>query len=271
MFSPAIETETGEKAAKEEAVVENTTPDYAAGLVSAQVPCSHITRMFMFLRFCLIFPSHFCFLLCFSVSIIASNVCVCFPETGGAERESSAVNQLPTGHTQHGSLLLLHSQLRGTARLDTQPRIISVQLFHICYLKETKSKTSVIISISQCLFLRHPPPKRMLAVRRGTRCSRLANQRSRRQQALAPPPPPPYQASTNKGRPCTTPATRRIQQPPRPPARRSLPPPAMGPQQRRPPASRRPPPSLPAHLRPRPPHQPLRPRSPSPKRICRSR
>lgn len=31
------ETETGEKAAKEEAVVENTTPDYAAGLVSAQV------------------------------------------------------------------------------------------------------------------------------------------------------------------------------------------------------------------------------------------
>lgn len=32
-----IETEAGEKAAKEEAVVENTTPDYAAGLVSAQV------------------------------------------------------------------------------------------------------------------------------------------------------------------------------------------------------------------------------------------
>uniref|UniRef100_A0AAQ6AIY4 HDAg domain-containing protein n=1 Tax=Amphiprion ocellaris TaxID=80972 RepID=A0AAQ6AIY4_AMPOC len=31
-----LETETGEKAAKEEAVVENTTPDYAAGLVSAQ-------------------------------------------------------------------------------------------------------------------------------------------------------------------------------------------------------------------------------------------
>ncbi|XP_028331122.1 negative elongation factor A-like isoform X2 [Gouania willdenowi] len=30
------ETEPGEKAAKEEAVVENTTPDYAAGLVSAQ-------------------------------------------------------------------------------------------------------------------------------------------------------------------------------------------------------------------------------------------
>lgn len=38
MFSAAVETETGEKAAKEEAVVENTTPDYAAGLVSAQVP-----------------------------------------------------------------------------------------------------------------------------------------------------------------------------------------------------------------------------------------
>lgn len=37
MFSAAVETETGEKAAKEEAVVENTTPDYAAGLVSAQV------------------------------------------------------------------------------------------------------------------------------------------------------------------------------------------------------------------------------------------
>ncbi|KAE8279206.1 Negative elongation factor A [Larimichthys crocea] len=31
-----LETEAGEKAAKEEAVVENTTPDYAAGLVSAQ-------------------------------------------------------------------------------------------------------------------------------------------------------------------------------------------------------------------------------------------
>ena len=61
MFSPAIETETGEKAAKEEAVVENTTPDYAAGLVSAQVPCSHITRTFMFLWFCLIFPSRFLF------------------------------------------------------------------------------------------------------------------------------------------------------------------------------------------------------------------
>lgn len=37
MFSSAVETEAGEKAAKEEAVVENTTPDYAAGLVSAQV------------------------------------------------------------------------------------------------------------------------------------------------------------------------------------------------------------------------------------------
>lgn len=43
-----------------------------------------------------------------------------FSETGAVERESSAVNQLPTGHAQHGSLLLLHSQLRGTARLDTQ-------------------------------------------------------------------------------------------------------------------------------------------------------
>ncbi|CAI5669220.1 unnamed protein product [Oreochromis niloticus] len=43
----------------------------------------------------------------------------CWPrlrtETGVAERESSAVNQLPTSHTQHGSLLVLHSQLRGTA------------------------------------------------------------------------------------------------------------------------------------------------------------
>lgn len=35
--SPLTETETGEKTAKEEAVVENTTPDYAAGLVSTQV------------------------------------------------------------------------------------------------------------------------------------------------------------------------------------------------------------------------------------------
>ena len=54
MFSPAVETETGEKAAKEEAVVENTTPDYAAGLVSAQVPCSRITQTFLFLWFCLL-------------------------------------------------------------------------------------------------------------------------------------------------------------------------------------------------------------------------
>lgn len=38
MLFPLLETETGEKAAKEEAVVENTTPDYAAGLVSTQVP-----------------------------------------------------------------------------------------------------------------------------------------------------------------------------------------------------------------------------------------
>lgn len=38
MLFPVLETETGEKAAKEEAVVENTTPDYAAGLVSTQVP-----------------------------------------------------------------------------------------------------------------------------------------------------------------------------------------------------------------------------------------
>lgn len=115
MFSPAVETETGEKAAKEEAVVENTTPDYAAGLVSAQVPCSRITQTFLFLRFFLL-SCFFCFLILFFVSIIASNVCLCFPETGGVERESSAVDQLPTGHTQHGSLLLLHSQLRGTAR-----------------------------------------------------------------------------------------------------------------------------------------------------------
>lgn len=37
IFSPVLESEAGEKAAKEEAVVENTTPDYAAVLVSAQV------------------------------------------------------------------------------------------------------------------------------------------------------------------------------------------------------------------------------------------
>lgn len=59
MFPPASETETGEKAAKEEAaVVENTTPDYAAGLVSTQVPM--ITSLkyswcILFL-FCHIFP-----------------------------------------------------------------------------------------------------------------------------------------------------------------------------------------------------------------------
>lgn len=40
-----IETEAAEKPAKEEAVVENTTPDYAAGLVSAQV--CHISLVFL--------------------------------------------------------------------------------------------------------------------------------------------------------------------------------------------------------------------------------
>lgn len=39
MCPPDVEPEAGEKAAKEESVVENTTPDYAAGLVSAQVFC----------------------------------------------------------------------------------------------------------------------------------------------------------------------------------------------------------------------------------------
>lgn len=49
MFSPLVETEAGEKAAKEEAVVENTTPDYAAGLVSAQVLNSTYTNLSPFL------------------------------------------------------------------------------------------------------------------------------------------------------------------------------------------------------------------------------
>lgn len=37
LFLSCSDTEAGEKAAKEEAVVENATPDYAAGLVSTQV------------------------------------------------------------------------------------------------------------------------------------------------------------------------------------------------------------------------------------------
>lgn len=36
-FWSYLDTEAGEKVAKEEAVVENATPDYAAGLVSTQV------------------------------------------------------------------------------------------------------------------------------------------------------------------------------------------------------------------------------------------
>lgn len=45
--SPLSETETGEKTTKEEAVVENTTPDYAAGLVSTQVLllCPVVSRL----------------------------------------------------------------------------------------------------------------------------------------------------------------------------------------------------------------------------------
>lgn len=103
MSFPALETEAGEKAAKEEtAVVENTTPDYAAGLVSAQV--LHMLASLKQSGFSRV-SSHITLLFCFS-------------ETGGVERESSAVDQLPAGHTQHGSLLLLHSQLRGPARSD---------------------------------------------------------------------------------------------------------------------------------------------------------
>lgn len=45
--SPLSDTEAGEKAAKEEAVVENATPDYAAGLVSAQV-CDKELKINMF-------------------------------------------------------------------------------------------------------------------------------------------------------------------------------------------------------------------------------
>lgn len=61
---PVVETEAGEKAAKEEAVVENTTPDYAAGLVSAQVLDSacfvfllFLTLTVLIILFCLILPS----------------------------------------------------------------------------------------------------------------------------------------------------------------------------------------------------------------------
>ena len=44
LVSPT-ETEAGEKAAKEEAaVVENATPDYAAGLVSTQVYTLHVSH-----------------------------------------------------------------------------------------------------------------------------------------------------------------------------------------------------------------------------------
>lgn len=119
-------------------------------------------------------------------------------------------------------------------------------------------------------FLCQPPVKRTLAVQDGTRCSRLANQRSRQQWALAPPPPP-YQDSTNRGHPCTTQATQQTLQPQRPPARRSPPPPATGLQQLRLPASRRPPLSPQPPLKPRLQHQPLRHHSLSPKRISRSR
>lgn len=47
MSSPLSETETGEKPTKEEAVVENTTPDYAAGLVSTQVSLEFLPHPFL--------------------------------------------------------------------------------------------------------------------------------------------------------------------------------------------------------------------------------
>lgn len=45
-FLSHSDTEAGEKAAKEEAVVENATPDYAAGLVSTQVFTEISCRLF---------------------------------------------------------------------------------------------------------------------------------------------------------------------------------------------------------------------------------
>lgn len=145
MFSSAVETETGEKAAKEEAVVENTTPDYAAGLVSAQVLHSHHPDVPVL--------SHITPSLTLPAPVITYNVFFSFPE-------SSAVNQLPTSHTQHGSLLLLHSQLRGTARLDTQRCVVSTQCFHAssCLRRQRKLPCRYqqsIKSISQCLSLLH--------------------------------------------------------------------------------------------------------------------
>lgn len=135
MFSSAAETEAGEKAAKEEAVVENTTPDYAAGLVSAQVLYS-FTCVFIFLchipQTLVISPVLSPPPSSFSSSVSDfSYMLMCFSETGGTERESSAVNQLPTSHTQHGSLFLLHSQLRGTARLDNTT-LHFIFCFHAC-------------------------------------------------------------------------------------------------------------------------------------------
>ena len=76
------ELEAGEKAAKEDAVVENATPDYAAGLVSAQVTllssspllsrrgieyctdaqCFCLSSSLVFISFgCRSFLFHFCF------------------------------------------------------------------------------------------------------------------------------------------------------------------------------------------------------------------
>lgn len=40
-------------------------------------------------------------------------------ETGLIEREPSTVDQLFTSHTQYGSLLVVHSQFRNTARSVT--------------------------------------------------------------------------------------------------------------------------------------------------------
>lgn len=118
MFSFVIDTEAGEKAAKEEAVVENTTPDYAAGLVSAQVlvylchtlETLLIPPLFIIKKFSKTYwPPGGPHIYLFSPP---------FSETGGVEREPSAINQLPTSHTQHGPLFLLHSQLRDATRLD---------------------------------------------------------------------------------------------------------------------------------------------------------
>lgn len=193
------------------------------------------------------------------VSLLTVHEFLSVLETGASEWESSAVDQLPTSHTEHGSLLLLHSQLWGTARSDVclllWQKKVQKDVGRKCFVQATPQFNVCLMSL-----------KPTLAVQR---FSQLANQRSQPQRVPAP--LPLYQANTNRGHPCITQATQQIQRLPPPPVHQFPPLQATAPLRLLPPVSRTPPASPPPRPRPQPQRQHLHRLSPNPRRICHSR